>query len=122
MFATNILKTQTFTNVHEIRKNRKCHKNRRQVFGVAKLMREMLEKPANEYVEAKYSMAERLANLGADITFTTLAGVGHWGWGNIYSNPQNIDWLLGHNKRDRIPSTVSDPKSWGQIKAESKQD
>lgn len=79
------------------------------------------EDTTSDYALAR-NMAERLANLGADITFTTLAGVGHWGWGNIYSNPQNIDWLLGHNKRDRGPSTVSASKSWGQLKAESKQD
>jgi hypothetical protein len=39
-------------------------------------------------------MANALEEEGATIVFRTEEGIGHWGWGNIYGDPEAIEWLL----------------------------
>ena len=42
-------------------------------------------------------MADSLTLYGAEIIFKTLS-IGHWGWNQIYSDSDIIEWLMSWKK------------------------
>ena len=50
----------------------------------------------SSYYMAK-EMADSLTLYGAEIMFKTLS-IGHWGWNQIYSDSDIIEWLLSWKK------------------------
>ena len=83
----------TYTEKKRIRKN---FGKRKEVKDIPIWMSLGLYDNVSSYYMAK-EMADSLTLYGAEIKFKTLS-IGHWGWNEIYSDSDAINWLMSWRK------------------------